>query len=413
MKTRNQPIPCRRSVLAGPLLLLLALSACDQGKNTYVPPPPPQVTIAHPLRQPVTDYLKQTGTASAVASVTLVARVPGYLQSMSFTDGSMVDKGKLLFVIEQAPYKANLDLAEATLAQQQAQLTRAGEEYDRQLRLVKQSAGSQANVEKWLAERNSAAAAVDEAKANIEIAQINLGYTEVKAPFRGRIGRHLVDAGNLVGSPTPTSLAVIDEIQPIYVYFNLDESTVLRIRAAMRARGLGPSDIDKVPVYVGLQNEDGYPHEGKLDFVATGIDTSTGTLQVRALLPNDDRAILPGMFVRVHVPVERDKDSLLVSNRLLAVDQTGTYLLVVNTQDVVEQRTVEIGALVDGNRVITKGLQADDWVVVEGIQRAAPGTKVSVTRQKEEKSAPASQTAGESASPDESGSQTKPGTAAD
>jgi RND family efflux transporter MFP subunit len=322
----------------------------------------------------------------------------------------MVDKGKLLFVIEQAPYKANLDLAEATLAQQQAQLTRAGEEYDRQLRLVKQSAGSQANVEKWLAERNSAAAAVAEAKANIEIARINLSYTEVKAPFRGRIGRHLVDAGNLVGSPGPTSLAVIDEIQPIYVYFNLDEPTVLRIRAAMRARGLGPSDIDKIPVYVGLQNEKGYPHEGKLDFVATGIDTSTGTLQMRALLPNDDRAILPGMFVRVHVPVERNKDSLLVSNRLLAVDQTGTYLLVVNAQDVVEQRTVEIGALVNGNRVITKGLQASDWVVVEGIQRAAPGTKVTVTRQKEEKAAAASQTAGESTAPD--GSQTKTGTAA-
>lgn len=361
---------------------MLSLTACDKGGNTYVPPPPPQVTVAHPLIQPVTDYLEQTGSASSVATVDLVARVAGYLDSVDFADGSVVDKDKLLFVIEQAPYQADLKQAEATLEQQQAQLTRASEEYDRQLRLVKKNASSQTEVEKWLAERNSAAAGVDQAKANIEIAKINLGYTEVKAPFNGRIGRHLVDEGNLVGSPSPTKLATIEQVQPIYAYFNLDEQTVQRLRATMRSQGLGPEDIDKVPVYVGLQTEKGYPHEGKLDFVDTGIDPSTGTLEVRALFPNKDQVILPGMFVRVRLPVERKESALLVSNRVLGVDQAGSYVLVVNSNDLVEQRTVEIGALVEDKRVITKGLEATDRVVVEGLQRATPGTKVSVTRQK-------------------------------
>jgi multidrug efflux system membrane fusion protein len=227
---------------------------------------------------------------------------------------------------------------------------------------------------------NSALAGIDQAKANIEIAKINLGYTKVTAPFTGRIGRHLVDVGNLVGTPSPTKLATIEQIQPIYVYFNVDEQTVLRIRTMMRERGLGPADAKKVPVAVGLQTEEGYPHKGKLDFVDTGIDPSTGTLQVRALLPNDDRSILPGVFVRVQVPVGHDTHAVLVSNHVLGVDQAGSYVLVVDADDLVQQRTVETGALVGAQRVITKGLEPTDWVVVEGLQRATPGTKVKVTR---------------------------------
>lgn len=360
--------------------MLLTLSACGNQGNKYEPPPPPPVTVTHPLVESVTNYLRLTGSANPVASVDLVARVPGYLQSVDFKDGSIVHKGATLFVIEPAPYAANVNLAQATLAQQQAQLTRASAEYDRQLRLVKQNASSQAQVEKWLAERNSAIAAVDEAKANLEIAEINLGYTKVTAPFTGRIGRHLVDVGNLVGTPSPTKLATIEQVSPIYVYFNVDEPSVLRIRAMMRRRGLGPADIRNVPVYVGLQTDQGYPYEGKLDFISTGIDPSTGTLQARAEFPNTDRILLPGVFVRVRVPVSKDEHALLVSDTALGVNQAGRYVLVVNARDVVEQRTVETGALVDGMRVITKGLKDTDWVVVEGLQRAIPGTKVAVTR---------------------------------
>jgi membrane fusion protein, multidrug efflux system len=370
----------RRCVRAAIIALLLSLSACENAGNSYEPPPPPPVKVARPLVRPVTDYLEQTGSASAVASVNLVARVPGYLESVNFRDGSIVNKGDVLFVIEPATYVANVKLAEATLAQQRAQLTRNSEEYDRQLRLVKQSASSQANVEKWLAERNSAAAAVDQARANLDIAKINLGYTRVTAPFTGRIGRHLVDAGNLVGTPSPTTLATIEQIEPIDVYFSVDEPDVLRIHAMIRKQGLGPADIYRIPVDAGLQTDTGYPHEGRLDFIDTGLDPSTGTLQVRAVFPNRDHLLLPGVFVRVRVPVEQDKGALLVSNRALGVDQSGPYLLVVNADDVVEQRTVQTGALVDGLRVITGGLSKSDWVVVEGLQRATPGSKVAVNR---------------------------------
>jgi len=369
-----------RCVSAATLGVLLGLVACDNADNKYRPPPPPPVTVAQPVVRPVTDYLELTGSASSVASVDLVARVPGYLESVHFQDGSVVDKGNLLFVIEPAPYEANVKLAEATLAQQQAQLVRAREEYDRQRRLVKKSASSQASLEKWLADRNAAAAAVDEAKANLDTARINLGYTKVTAPFTGRIGRHLVDTGNLVGTPSPTKLATLEQIEPIYVYFSVDEPNVLRIHAMIRQRGLGPRDVRQVPVFAGLQTEKGYPHEGRLDFVDTGLDPSTGTLQVRAVFPNPDHTLLPGVFVRVRLPVGRDEHALLVSNRALGVDQSGPYLLVVNTDDVVEQRTVETGALVDDMRVITGGLAKTDRVVVEGLQRATPGTKVAVTR---------------------------------
>jgi len=376
-----------RLLFAGALVVVLFFFGCGEGSNKYQPPPPPSVTVAHPVVRPVTNFLDLTGSASAVATVDLVARVPGYLEKVAFKDGNIVDKGDLLFVIEPSSYEANLRLAEATLAQQQAQLTRASSEYARQTRLVKQNAGSQANVEKWLAERNSAAAAVNQAKANIQIAKINLGYTKVTAPFTGRIGRHLVDVGNLVGTPSPTKLATIEQIEPIYVYFNVDEPTVLRMRAIARARGIGPADVSMIPVYVGLQNENAYPHKGKLDFVDTGIDPSTGTLQVRAVLPNSDRALLPGAFVRVHVPVDRNEKALVVSNRALGVDQAGPYVLLVNADDVVEQRAVETGALVDDMRVITKGLEVTDRVIVEGLQRAIPGTKVAVKLQGTAKSA--------------------------
>ncbi len=380
MKLTPFPLPHGRLLPVGVLAVLLSVSACGERGNKYEPPPPPPVTVAHPVVKQVTNYLDLTGSASAVAAVDLVARVPGYLESVGFKDGSIVDKGEMLFTIEPDTYEANVKLAEATLAEQQAQLTRASEEYQRQLRLVKQSASAEADVEKWLAERNSAAAGVDQAKANIQIAKINLGYTKVTAPFTGRIGRHLVDVGNLVGTPSPTKLATIEQIQPIYVYFNVDEPTVLRIHAMMRERGLGPGDVTKIPVYVSLQTEAGFPHAGRLDFVDTGIDSSTGTLEVRAVFPNKDRILIPGAFVRVHVPVDRKEHALLVSNRVLGVDQTGTYVLVVNSDDVVEQRAVELGALVGDMRVITKGLETTDWVVVEGLQRATPGTKVAVTR---------------------------------
>jgi membrane fusion protein, multidrug efflux system len=362
-----------------PIVLLVLLPSLLWGcgeENTYVPPPPPTVSVSQPVRQTVTDYIEVSGNTQASNTVDLVARAEGYLRSVDFTDGSFVKKGDLLFVIEPEPYEAQVQLQEAIVAQQQATLAQASEEYARQQRLIKQNATSQSQLESWQAQQGTAQAAVDEANANLEIARINLGYTRIVAPFDGRIGRHLVDPGNLVGAGSPTQLATIEQLAPIYVYFNVDETDVLRVRAGMRAAGQTVATMGPVKLGVGLQNETGYPHEATLDFIDSDIDQSTGTLQARGSIANQDYVFLPGMFVRVRVPVGTTPDALLVPDRALGIDQRGHYLLLVGETDEVEQRPVQIGALVGDMRVISEGLGADDSVVVDGIQRALPGNKV-------------------------------------
>jgi membrane fusion protein, multidrug efflux system len=373
---RAWSVPGQRGAgLAGQALLAFLLAGCGED-NTYVPPPPAAVTVSQPVRQTVTDYVELTGNTQSSNSVDLVARVEGYLQSVNFEDGSFVKKGDLLFVIQPEPYEANVQLAQATVAQQQATLTQATSEYERQQRLARQNATSQSQVESWQAQQGAAQAAVDEANANLELARINLSYTRIEAPFDGRIGRRLVDPGNLVGAGAPTELATIEQLAPMYVYFNVDEQDVLRIRAGLRAAGKTLASVAPVKLGVGLQNEAGYPHEATLDFVASDVDQSTGTLQARGVIPNQYYVFLPGLFVRVRVPVGTTPDALLVPDRALGIDQLGHYLLVVNQDDVVEQRPVQIGVLIDGMRVIEQGLSADDRVVVAGIQRAIPGSKV-------------------------------------
>jgi RND family efflux transporter MFP subunit len=363
----------RRHLAAAVLALLLG--ACGE-ENTYVAPPPPSVTVAKPVQKTVTDTIELTGNTQTSNSLNLVARVAGYLQSVNFQDGAFVKQGDLLFVIEPEPYEAVVQVAQATVEQEQATLTQATSEYERQQRLAKQNATSQSQVENWQAQSGAAKAAVDEAQGNLEIAQINLGYTKITAPFDGRMGRHLVDPGNLVGAGEATQLATIDQLAPIYVYFNVDEQDVLRLRAGLRAAGKTLADVEPVKLGVGLQNETGYPHEATLDFVGSDLDQGTGTLQARGTIENKDYAFLPGMFVRIQVPVGTTDDALLVPDRALGIDQRGHSLLVVGEDDTVEQRPVQTGALHNGLRAITKGLGADDRVVVDGLQRAIPGSKV-------------------------------------
>ena len=358
------------------LLLAAALLWGCEEQNTYVPPPPPAVVVTQPVQQTVPDTIEVTGNIQSSNSVDLVARVEGYLDSVDFTDGTFVKKGDLLFVIQPEPYQAQVALQQATVAQQQATLTQANEEYARQQRLIAQNATSQADLENWRAQAGAAQAAVQEANANLELAQINLGYTRIVAPFDGRMGQHLVDPGNLVGNGAATKLATIQQLAPIYVYFTLDEPEVLRVRAAMRKAGQTVATMGPVTLDVGLQNETGYPHQATLDFVDSDIDQSTGTLQLRGTIANQDYEFLPGMFARVQVPVGTLDNALLIPDRALGVDQRGHYVLVVGANDEVQQRPVQIGPLVAGMQVITQGLSADDRVVIDGIQRAIPGNKV-------------------------------------
>ena len=373
------PIEGRRRVLPWPalgLLLVLSLAGCKK-ENTYVPPPPPSVGVATPVRQTVTNYLTVTGTTQAFNAIDLNARVEGFLEAIKAPDGSLVKQGQLLFVIEQPPYQAKVAQAKADVEQQQAEVTRAQAEYDRQVRLAKQNATSAADVERWQAQRDSAQAAVDQAKANLQIAQINLGYTEVTAPFDGRLSAHLVDVGALVGAGAPTKLSSLVQLEPIYVYFNVSEIEVLRIKEALRQEDRSTVDLSRdIPLEVGLQTETGYPHTGRLDYVAPGIDPSTGTLTVRGIFANQDQALLPGMFVRARVPLRKKENALLVDDRAIGRDQSGPYLLVVDAENTVQQRPVQTGELVGGLRVIETGIGPEDRVIVDGLQRAVPGSKV-------------------------------------
>ncbi len=366
------------AAVARATLVLAALgtvAACGRG-NEYAAPPPPKVTVAQPREQDVTRYFESTGNTAAVNSVALVARVQGFVQAISYKDGDFVKQGTSLFTIEPEPYRLKVQSGQAAIASAQASLKQAQAEYQRQADLVTKQVSTQANYDKALAQRDSAQADLQTAQANEKQAEIDLGYTNVTAPFDGVVSARQVSIGEYVGGgASPTVLATIVQVDPIWVNFNASERDVLQVRATLAARGETTASLLGMPVEVGLQTETGYPHVGKLDYIAPTVNTSTGTLAARAVLANADRVLLPGYFVRVRIPA-KPQPALLVPDVALGSDQAGRYVLVVNKDNVVEQRKVEPGQLVGDLRVIENGLTKDDRVVVGGIMRAIPGQKV-------------------------------------
>jgi len=344
------------------LCILLVVSAgCRRQPETKSSLP--SVTIGHPISKPVTENLDLTGTVGASLSVNLVARVTGYLESANFKDGDYVEKDQLLFVIEPKPYEEQVALNEATLVQAQA-------EYDRQLALSKQNATAASNLEKQLSLR-------DQAKAQVELAKINLDYTRVTAPFAGRIGRRQVDPGNLVGAGGATTLAKLEQLSPIFVNFNLNERDALHLREMMEKAGMAPkSAVGKAPILVGLNNETGYPRQGMLDFTDNDISTSTGTIALRAVFENKDKALFPGLFARVRIPLGPPQQMLMVPNSAIGNDQQGDYVYVVDGDNVVGRRSVVKGPLTPDGCAVRDGLSAADRVVINGILNARPGAKV-------------------------------------
>ena len=382
MTSANPASPARRNrarrhigrVLAA-AAAVAALAGCED-KNTFVPPPPPKVDVATPLQRPVTRYVEATGNTAPIKSVDLVARVQGFLQSIDYQDGTFVKQGTQLFTIEPETYKLKLEQAQAAEAGAQASVRQTEADFKRQSDLVQRMAVSQATLDNSTSARDNAQANLQQAQANTKLAEVNYGYTKVTAPFDGIVSTHLVSVGELVGVASPTQLATIVAMDPIYVNFTVNEQDVLRIRAEAARRGLTGADLKQFPIEIGLQTENGYPHQGKLDYVAPTLNQSTGTLAVRGLVPNDKRTLLPGYFVRVRVPFRQEKDSLLVPDAALGSDQGGRYLLVVNGDNVVEQRKVQIGPVDDGLRVIESGLKPDDRVVIAGLLRVIPGQKI-------------------------------------
>ena len=351
-----------------------SLSACEQ--NSFVPPPAPKVEVAPPVQRAITRYLDATGNTAPIKSVDLVARVQGFLQSINYQDGAFVKQGATLFTIEPETYKLKLEQAQAAEVGAQATVKQAEADYKRQVELVQRQAVSQSTLDTSTSTRDNATSNLTQAQVNTKIAAVNYGYTNVAAPFDGIVSNHLVTVGELVGVASPTQLATIVQLDPIYVNFNVNEQDVLRVREEARRRGISVDEIRQLPVEVGLQTETGYPHKGKLDYISPTLNQSTGTLAVRGLIPNPDRALLPGFYVRVRVPFDKQENALLVSDTAIGSDQAGRYVLVVNADNVVEQRKVTTGPLDGGLRVIETGLKPDDRIVTAGLLRAIPGQKV-------------------------------------
>ncbi len=340
--------------------------------------PAPTIPVVRPKVQAVSETMVITGNAAAVNQVKLIARVSGFLEQIHFEDGALVRKGDLLFTIQQDQYKANLQQAQAQLQLQQAALSYAKTEVVRYTALVKRDAATQVDVDHWNFERASAEANIQAALAQIAIAQLNLSYTEVRAPFDGQMGKHLIDVGNVVGgNGQQAALADITQLDPIYVVANISSQQALQVRANLDQRRLTLAELHQIPVEVALANETGFPHRGTIEYVAPTIDQATGTLLVRGILRNPDRTLLPGMFVNIRLPMGKTvQSSLLVPDRALQEDQGGRYLLIVDQDDVIRQRYVQTGELVGTLRVITSGLKPDDRIVVGELWRATPGLKV-------------------------------------
>lgn len=378
----KQHLDSYKKIAIGLIVLLLAYLAFHHLTKKGPPPiPVPNVLVQKPQTKELADYITQTGTTVAFNAVNLVARIEGYLNAIAFKDGSFVKKGQALFVVEPEPYLEQLKEAQASVAAQKAAFEYAKSEYARQQRMYKQNATSLNNVEKWSAKVQESEAEVAKAIANEVVAKINYGYTHIASPFDGRIGRHQIDVGNLVGNGKATTLATVEQIDPLYVYFNLNEIDLIKLRTAARAQGMKPGDINKIPVYIQIQTEDEFKPMGHLDFVDTGLNASTGTMEFRALLNNKDYALVPGLFVQVRVPVTQPQKQLMVPETAILYDQTGPYLMVVNEANEVMVKRVVLGASDLENRAVTQGISADDKVIIGGLQFVTPGNKVNPKEQ--------------------------------
>lgn len=358
------------------------MAAGCQPQNQLITPPPPQVTVARPVERPIEDSLEFTGWTQATRAVDLRSRVNGYLKRAPFEEGASLKKGALLFVIEQEPFRMAVDAAKAELAKAEAAHDLAKTEHARTAALVQQGrAMTQADLDLKAAQLATAKANVAAATAALDRAKLDLDYTEIRAPISGIIGRRLVDPGNLVQSEE-TSLAKIEAIAPIYAYFSVSESDLVRFMKVAEESGRSWEDIkrDPPPLYLGLADEEGFPRQGRYDFSERTIDRETGTAMRRGVFPNADQALIPGMFVRIRAPIGSPRPRMLVEERAVASDQRGDYLLVVNDKKVVEYRPVRLGRSLRGLRVVEEGVGREDWVVVNGLQRARPGATVDPQR---------------------------------
>jgi RND family efflux transporter MFP subunit len=367
-------------VLSG---LLLLMTACPQQQPAAPPPPPPKVTVSQPVSREVVEWEEYTGRLEAVESVEVRARVNGYLQSIHFKNGTAVKQGDLLFVIDPRPYQAELERARAELGLANARLERTGKDVARAQMLVRARAVSEEEVDTRVSEQRQAQESVQAARATVNAVQLNVEFTQVRAPISGRISRNLVSVGNLVngGTTQSTVLTTIVSLDPIYCYFEADERSYLKGMRQVRNGDQTNGRASKQPVYVGLADEENFPHQGSIDFVDNRLDQNTGTITARAVLPNPTLFLVPGLFARLRIPAGSKYKALMVPPEALGSDLSQQFVFVVDAQKLVQYRQVTPGPLIDGWRVIRDGLQPEDWVIVKGVQRARAGAQVDPVKQ--------------------------------
>lgn len=358
------------------------IAGCERKRETRELPAP-EVVVSLPTKKKVTEYLQFTGTTRALESVELRARVKGWLESVNFQPGQRVKKGELLFLIDPRMYQAQVDQYQAQLKGRKADLELQATNLRRATQLLASASISQLQYDVHDAKKAVAQAQVGITEADLAKAKLDLDYTRVTSPINGKVSRNYVDAGNLVGASTETLLATVVDTDSIYAYFNVSERDVLRLMKMNPPKGSSGERSWKIPAHLALSDETDFPHVGAIDYVAPELDPNTGTLQARAVFPNKNGELLPGFFVRVRVAIDVRK-ALLVPALAVGTAQAGEYVLVVNKDNVVEQQLVKTGQLDGELRVIEKGLKPDDWVVVNGIQRARPGGKVKPRREGEQ-----------------------------
>jgi RND family efflux transporter MFP subunit len=360
------------------LVLIAVLVACGAESEPVSKPPPPAVTVAKPLVRTITVWDEYTGRLAAVDLVEVRARVSGYLQSVHFDDGTIVDKGDLLFVIDPRPYRAILHRAQAELEQAVARLELARNDRLRADRLAKSRAISAEELDARVQTERAAMGQVEAAEAIVEAAKLDLGFTRVRAPISGRISRELVTEGNLIsgGSAGSTLLTTIVSLDPIYVYFTADEQSVLRYKRLAMGGERPSSRVAPKPVRIQLADETGFPHEGYMDFVDNRMDSATGTMLSRAVIPNPNYLLVPGLFARVQLVGRAGYRALLIPDAAIGTDQAQRFVYVVGEDNVVARRQVTLGEVHSGLRVIREGLAHNDDVIVKGIQRASAGSPV-------------------------------------
>jgi RND family efflux transporter MFP subunit len=358
----------------------VAVAGCARESSSAPESAPLPIKVSYPVERSVTDYADFTARTAAVDSVEVRAHVWGYLEKVNFKEGALVKKGDVLFELDPRPYQATLNQAKAKVAQDEAQLKFDEAEYQRYVKLVGSGAVSKSDMDKIAAARNVDLANIAADKAVVASRKLDLEYTKVIAPVSGRVSRYVVTIGNLIQSGDQgggTLLTTIVSVDPMYAYFDVDEHTVLRVHQLIReGKAKSVREGAQVSVSLGLANEDGFPHQGTINFVDNQVNPKTGTLRLRGVFPNQDEVLAPGCFARVRVPIGLPHQALLVSDRAFDTDQGQKIVYVLDKDNKVVTRPVRLGALHYGLRAITDGLKSGERVVVNGLQQVRPGITV-------------------------------------